>query len=67
MSEKKPETITTSDGYTFRKVGDVWTDGDMTFHTRPDWDLPHRECGHSECGQNYIDTGETKCARPEPL
>ena len=26
-----PNTYTTSDGYTFRKVGNTWTDGDMRF------------------------------------
>ena len=25
-------------------------------------DQPHRECGHSSCGQNYIDTGDTACS-----
>tara|TARA_R110002110_G_scaffold392546_1_gene606099 strand:+ start:427 stop:693 length:267 start_codon:yes stop_codon:yes gene_type:complete len=36
-------------------------------------DQPHRECGHSSCGQNYIDTGDTACslegpgASPEPF
>ena len=30
------ETFITTDGYSFRKVGNVWTDGDMEFHVRPD-------------------------------
>lgn len=28
---------------------------------------PHRDCGHSACGQNYIDTGETRCIEKDML
>ena len=28
---------------------------------KPTRSLAHRECEHSECGQNYIDTGDTAC------
>ena len=36
-------------------------EGIAGFLTNEEWDLPQRECGHSVCGQNYIDTGETEC------
>lgn len=29
------------------------------------WAQPHRECGHSACGQHFIDTGETRCIEGE--
>ncbi len=28
--------------------------------------LLHRDCGHSSCGQHFIDTGETACIEPDP-
>lgn len=31
------------------------------------WALPHRQCGHSICGQNYIETGETRCVIGEAI
>lgn len=32
---------------------------------RKEQSLPHRECGHSACGQNFIDTGDTRCLYPQ--
>ena len=50
---------------------DFWTryPDDMSLHriggACAPGDLSHRECGHSACGQNYIDTGERACVIDE--
>ena len=38
-SEFNERTHRTEDGYTFRKVGDTWTDGDMTFPSDVDGNM----------------------------
>lgn len=41
--DAKTQIFRTSDGYTFRKVGDVWTDGDMVFTSRPEETIDSEE------------------------
>jgi len=35
--------------------------GGFLLNKIPVWAQPHRKCGHSACGQNYIDTGDISC------
>lgn len=56
-------SASTARGYTFavvrqRDFDEIDESGVFTVSRTA---LPHRECEHSACGQNYIDTGETKC------
>jgi len=51
-----------SDGVAFSS-GDL--EGDMWLVDEEELGVVHRSCGHSLCGQYYIDTGDARCQANE--